>query len=330
MAIRFETVTDFLSEYGQLYIKGNTINMRCMLCGDSKKSLRKRRLSVVCDNGMSFYSCLNCGRSGTFAELVSELKGIPISEAIKQVESIEFDDIKKCLTSHPSAAKIEERIESDLSYIIKDCISINSDVSGIINTKYKEHLIKFIHDRKIPPEYANNIFVAITGRYKSRFIISIYHNNTIVYFQGRAIYDHMEPKFDNPLIEKTGIIMNIEYFQRDKYIIVTEGIIDAMMIENHQGTPVLGGSVSDDFLDKMFKHTDKGIIIAVDNDERGDKERYKLLNDSKYGKMLRYYLTPPPIKDLNEYKIKNNITNMYDTVVNNSVDHFTLSIRNSI
>lgn len=303
--------------------------MRCPLCGDSKKTVRKRRFSVTYENGCAFFNCFNCGKSGTFAELVSELKGIDISNAIKQVETIEFNDIEKhFVQSTSSVSKVERKEETNLSDIINDCISLQSEVSGVINTKYKECLIKFINDRKISSEY--NIFIAVKGKYKGRIIIPIYHGDNIVYFQGRAIYDHVHPKFDNPLVEKTGIIMNKEYFKRDKYIIVTEGIIDAMMVEEHQGTPVLGGSVSEDFLTEVFKYTDKGIIVAVDNDERGDKEREKLLHHNRYGKMIQYFLTPPPIKDLNEYKIKNNITDMYNTVVNNSVDSFTLSIRNSI
>lgn len=326
--IQYSTITEFLSQYGQLYIKGNEINMRCPLCGDSKKSVRKRRFNVTYDGGCAFYNCFNCGRSGTFAELVSELKGINIAESIKQIETVEFCDIKKSLTTQPSAAAVVEwKEESNLSDIINDCLTINSEVTGYINTKYKEHLIKFISDRRIPPEY--NIFVAIKGEYKSRFIIPVYHNDNIVYFQGRAIHDD-DLKFKNPEIEKSGIIMNRDFFQRDKFIIVSEGIIDAEMVEYHQGTSVLGGSISDDFLNELYKLTDKGIIIAVDNDERGYKERMKLIQSSKYGKTLKYFITPNTIKDLNELRIKMNIGNMYDHIVENCIDYWTLSIRNSI
>lgn len=326
--IEFQTVIDILQEYGQLYIKGDRINMRCMLCGDSKKSLRKRRFSVTYENGSAFFNCFNCGRSGTFAELVSELKGVSISDAIRQIETIEFSDIKKMLTPAPTAIEIvEQKEENNLNSILDDCISIKDDVSGYFPTLYKKELLKFVESRKIPPEY--DIFVAIKGEYLGRFIIPIYHCGNIVYFQGRAISPDAYLRYKNPEIDKTGIIMNIDQFKRDKYIIVTEGVIDAMMVENHQGTCVLGGSVSDDFLSILFKHTDKGIIIAVDNDERGSKERRKLLNGN-YGKILKYFIPPHGTKDLNDMKRQMDIEDMYHHVVLHSYDHFTLSVFKSI
>jgi len=327
--IEFQTVIDFLQEYGQLYIKGNRINLRCPLCGDSKKSTRKRRFWVTWnEKGTCATNCFNCGRSGTFAELVSELKGISISEAIKSVETVEFNDIKKTLTPQLTAVENPEPVETiDFNCILESCLSVDSVVTNYFDNQYKNKLIQFIKDRKIPSEY--NVFVANKGGYKGRYIIPIYHWGDIVYFQGRAISDDADLKFKNPEVEKSGIIMNIDHFKREYYIIVTEGIIDAMMFEYHQGTPVLGGSVSDELLAELYKHTDKGIIIAVDNDERGEKERTKLLN-SKYGKMLKYYITQEGIKDLNELKIKKDIPNMYDEVCAKSIDSFTLSVLNNI
>lgn len=326
--IRYETVTDFLQEYGQLHIRGNDIGMRCPLCGDSRKSLRKRRFSVTYENGGAFFNCFNCGRSGTFAELVSELKGISIADAIRQVETIEFSDVKKMLTHPPTSTEIQEQKEEhNLNSILEDCISIKDDVSGYFPNLYKTHLLNFVKDRRIPKEY--NVFVAIKGEYLGRYIIPIFHNGNIVYFQGRAISNEAYLRYKNPEIDKTGIIMNIDKFKRDKYIIVAEGIIDAMMVENHQGTCVLGGSVSDDFLCELFKHTDKGVIIAVDNDERGSKERKKLLNGN-YGKLLKYFIPPHGTKDLNDLKIKKDIDDMYHHIVLHSYDYFTLSVFKSI
>lgn len=326
--IRYETVIDFLQEYGKLYIKGNKINARCPICGDSKKTIRKRRFTVTYEDGNAFYNCFNCDASGTFAELVSLLKGIPIGEAIKQVETIEFDDIKKILNKKPKEVEVAEQKDDDeLSEILEDCISVDDEVTDYYPKMYKKALIKFIEDRKIPKEY--KLFVAIKGEYMGRIIIPIYHNDDIVYFQGRAISKDAYLKFMNPEVDKTGIIMNVDKFKRDKYIIVTEGIVDAMMIEGHQGTCVLGGSVSDEFLSTLFKYTDKGVIIAVDNDERGKMERTKLLN-SQHGKKLRYFTPPKGIKDINELKVVKNIQDMYNHIVSHRLDYFTLSISTSI
>jgi DNA primase len=321
-----QTVYDFLSEYGKIYIHGNRISMRCPICLDSKKSKIKRRFSMICEDGQAYYNCFNCGASGTLAELVSQLKGVSISEAIRTIETPDFDNIKCSLTKvEPEPVVVKER--GILNYILDDCISKDTEVSGYIMTKYKILLNEFLVKRNIPSEY--KVFIAYKGDYKNRIIIPIYYKNDILYFQGRALTNDVELKFMNPVVEKTGIIMNIDHFQRDMFIIVTEGIIDAMMIEHHQGTCVIGGSVSDDFLSSLYVLTDQGVIIAVDNDERGEVERKKLINNSKYGKQLYFYVTPKGIKDLNELKIKGHTHNMYDLIVKDKLDSFTYIIKNS-
>lgn len=326
--ITMDTVIDMLSQYGQLYIKGEHIQMRCPLCGDSKKSKLKKRFNVTYDNGCAFYSCFNCGASGTFAELISELKGIQISEAIRLVETVEFKDIAKKLTKTNKKVEVVKSDEHDFNKILEDCIGVDTEVTGYISKKYKQTLLDFIGKRNVPSEY--NVFIAFKGEYKNRIILPIYNNNKIVYFQGRSIFDNDYLKFKNPETEKTGIIMNKEYFQKDKFIIVTEGILDAMMIEQHQGTPVLGGSISDELLGELFKYTDKGIIIASDNDERGDKERKKLIESSDYGKLLRYYIPPLKYKDINKMKIEEKTQGMYDLIVRDCIDYWTLLIKSSI
>jgi 5S rRNA maturation endonuclease (ribonuclease M5) len=197
-----------------------------------------------------------------------------------------------------------------------------------MDTQYKKMLMEFVEKRMIPPEYS--VFIAIKGEYKGRIIIPIYNGDDIVYFQGRSIHDDVFLKFKNPETEKSDIIMNIDKFKNDKYIIVTEGVIDAMMVEDFQGTCVLGGSVSEEFLSRVYKCTDKGVILAVDNDERGEKERNKISEKSKYGKTLKYYVTPNDIKDLNKLKTTYKNIHIYETVVNNCIDYSTLSVRQKI
>ena len=128
--------------------------------------------------------------------------------------------------------------------------------------------------------------------------------------------------------------MNKERFDPEKYIIVTEGILDAMTIEDHQGTTCLGASISDAWLTELYKYTRAGIIIALDNDETGIMQLKKLLKESKFASKLKYFIMPDKsIKDLNEFKMKkfssgeiytepNNKTFFYDYVLRYSYDSF--------
>jgi 5S rRNA maturation endonuclease (ribonuclease M5) len=326
--IEFQTVIDILQEYGQLYIKGDRINMRCMLCGDSKKSNRKKRFwASWSPDGTCCINCFNCGYSSTFAELVSRLKCIPLGESIRFVENINFKDVPKLLKKDVEIIEDNPFIEQEyttFNWILDDCVSIEDTCDGYIQQKYQDKLKQFIHDRLIPDEY--NIFIAYKGDYKGRVILPVYFWGDIIYFQGRSIFES-DSKYKNPEVDKTGIIMNLEYFDKDKFIIVSEGIIDGMSVENHQGTSVLGGSVNDKFLSVLFGLTDKGVIIVSDNDERGDKERTKIINESYYNKKLFYFIPPEPCKDINDIKKILNVNNVYDYIVDNKMDYFTYLIK---
>lgn len=326
--IYFQTVIDFLQEYGQLYIKGNKINMRCPICGDSKKSNRKKRFwATWSPDGTCCINCFNCGYSSTFAELVSRLKSIPLHEAIRFVESIDFNDVPKLLNKEVEIIEENKFIEGEcttFNEIIDDCISIDDVCDGYIQKQYQDKLNEFIKNRLISSDY--KIFIAFKGDYKGRIILPIYRYDDIIYFQGRSLFES-DVKYKNPEIDKTGIIMNLEYFNKDKFIIVSEGIIDAMSVEYHQGTSVLGGSFNDQLLSILFNLTNEGVIFVSDNDERGNKERLKIINESYYNKKLFYFIPPNPCKDINDIKRKIKPTNVYDYIVNNKMDYFTLLIK---
>ena len=186
---------------------------------------------------------------------------------------------------------------------------------------------RFYINRQIP--LRRNILVCHSGKYKNRFIIPVYENGIMVYFQGRSMNDYIEPKYLNPVVQKESIILNKEYFDPEKYIIITEGLIDAFMVENNQGTTCLGASISDDFLEKILCFSRK-IIIALDNpsyDKSGCENYIKIIEESKYAKTLKYFFMPREnIKDLNELKVSNKQLNIYDYIVNNSLKHFKASI----
>ena len=208
-------------------------------------------------------------------------------------------------------------------YILKSCISPTDNPTGYITKQLKKALKKFISIRNLPGHI--KVYAAYEGRYRNRFIIPVYEGNRILYFQARRIHRNMEPKYLNPIAEKDQIILNKERFDRNKYIIVTEGLIDAFMIPN-QGTASLGSSVSKSFLKILFSYTDKGVIIFFDNDEAGKKAFDKFTN-KKYGNIfkdnVKYFLFPNKYKrqgytDLNEIITNEKIEDVYEFIVSNS------------
>jgi hypothetical protein len=116
--------------------------------------------------------------------------------------------------------------------------------------------------------------------------------------------------------------LNKNKFDRDKYIIATEGLLDAYSI-GHQGTSYLGGYISDDFIKKLLKLTDVGVILAPDNpsiDKRGKEAISKFMkerisNDSR----IKFFIYPSnSYKDINNIVAKDKIDDVYRFVAENS------------
>lgn len=324
----FEFVSDFM--YSNLIMTSHS-NMnfiaRCPFCGDSKKSLKKRRFHLKYINNESIvFNCFNCGASGSFIDLYAHINGIDSKQAWRKLRGNSLDSLKQTLKKEKKVEQKKEVIYSEFSEILKDCISLHDDIDGILKKKYYDILEDFYIKRKISKNI--DLYIAYRGQWKNRIIIPIYDGKKMIYFQGRAINNEILPKYKNPVSEKSNIIYNKNNFKKDKYIVITEGILDALSIEN-QSTVCLGASISDDFLKLIFSYTKKGVIIALDNDGTGIRSTRTIMDNSAYKNQLRYFIMPKEykhIKDLNELKVNANIDNIYEFVVNNSFDNLKTHI----
>jgi DNA primase len=304
---------------------GTHFNGRCILCGDSKKSQSKKRFNLDWNNGRPMFHCFNCGESGSFLDLYSRLEGINKGHAYKilyehDVSQFDSESIRKKYTEERmEEIKTERFIFQD---ILSDCLAPGDKAGSYVSQKFQNYLLNFIRLRKIPENI--KVFVAYKGKYKGRIIIPIYdEENNLIYFQGRAINDSIKPKYLNPEVDKTTVIYNISKFERDKYIIVTEGLLDAFMVPP-QGTTSLGSSITEEFIKEVYTITDKGVILAYDNDKPGQDSILKFMKDNKYSDMVKYFLFPNKYstdEDLNAL-VTNNVNiledDLYDMIIDNS------------
>lgn len=327
MLIPLETVNSFIHEHFEnvkVSRNGTHFLARCALCGDSKTSQSKRRFNLDYKDGAPVYQCFNCGKSGSFIHLYALINSISYEEARRVFTKFDSANIRKSFKRKTVRKPIV--VKSVVTYhdsVLNDCISVDSEVDGIILPKYQEKLKEFIRNRNT---FGYKLYIAYQGKYKGRVIIPICdENNHIIYFQGRTLFDDPK-KYDNPPTEKSQILFNSHKFDRNKFIVITEGIFDALTIGD-QGTTCFGASISDEFLQKLFEMTNQGIIIALDNDERGLLETNKILLNSKYSKNLRYFLMPDGFrenKDIN--MLDGKVKNIYDFILNNAYSKFEYSI----
>lgn len=320
MELSLQSVSEFVHEHleGVKESKnGEHFLARCPICGDSKRSKSKKRFNLEYNNGKVIWHCFNCGESGNFYTLYKSITGEDYF-----VKKKRFD--KSSLVKQLNGNKKQEEMEEShniLFNIMDDCISIHDIVDSHQKNEYKKHLQDFIEKRKVSPD---SVFIAYRGRFQGRIIIPIFDScKNVIYFQGRAIDNNIQPKYLNPIAEKHNIILNKHLFDRSKYIIVVEGLLDAMSIGD-QGTTVLGKELLDSFLKELYTYTDKGVIVSLDNDVEGQNSLKKILKKSIYRKKLGYFLFPGDYnscKDINELLTKYSLIDVYNFIVDNSLNY---------
>ena len=338
--LNLDIVNSFVMEFFSLVSisnNGTHWHARCPLCGDSKKNTRKKRFHLDYNQGNPIWQCFNCSRSGSFLEIYSELKGISKDDAKSELYG--FNSLRDRLTNREiflNEVQKRNKINYEtFNWIREQSISRFQDVEGIILRKYKSILDRFCRDRLIPDQY--DILISYTGDFKGRIIVPVVDaDDNVIYFQGRRVPGSgVEPKYKNPTVEKSTIILNEHKFDENKPIIVTEGLIDAFMIGD-QGTSCLGSFFSDDFISVIFPYTKNGVILAFDNpftDDAGYKSMIRFIlgvesskgqkkkQPSKYRNIVKYFLPEKQhrdSKDINIMRVEYGIENMYSYVVKNS------------
>ncbi len=332
-------VAEMLSELGGDYTERNGhFKCKCFVCGDSKKSVRTRRLKV------SYYQqydtwigyCFNGGcevKGMNIYSLYATVMGVTYSDAKKYINEDVYDTktIIESLSGTKPKVEVIVDVNPDVDLNWSDVIGPNQEVTDRFQQRHQSALNNLISERHIPEQYAKEMVVAYQGKYKGRVIIPIYIKGQLRYFQGRSLFSNIEPKYLNPDVDKDMILSNSDKFDRDRYIVVTEGLIDSWMVDYNQGTTVNGGHFSDSIIQTLLALTDKGIILAPDNpsiDKAGRDSLIQFMEGSAYaGKVSYFIMGGTKYKDLNELKISHPNLNVYEYVVENRSHKFATEMK---
>ena len=92
------------------------------------------------------------------------------------------------------------------------------------------------------------------------------------------------------------------------------------------GTSVMGKELSEDFISNIIGLSDKGVIVALDNDKDGIKSLKIFMKNNKYKKRVKYFIFPKKylsFKDLNSFSASKRLSEgeLYEFVVRNSYSY---------
>jgi len=303
------------------------IESRCPFCGDSKTKKRVTRFHIdfYAPYNTYIYKCHRCGESGNIISLYSYFAGVSYKEAYRFLSNTKYDPSVALKTLNGYKEETKQDVDKDLDINIdEECYSDSYIPTSNFELKLIQKLWNFRIDRKIPNSLP--LYIAHSGNYSGRIIIPIFIDNKMVYFQGRALYDDVIPKYLNPKVEKSDVILNIDKFEKDKWIVITEGTLDAYSLNNNQGTCVIGGYIDINFINTVMTYTKKGVIICLDNYKKDDNSLNvlkKLINENinRYSNNIKFFNMPDgyDAKDLNQLAVNYDIDDLYTFILENSI-----------
>ena len=260
----------------------------------------KKHMSVNVDSGM--WQCFKTGRSGNFTRLYAEAEGVPYFRAQRDLIIKNFEFLGEEV---PELDRPENKLELDTSKLIP----INLE-SGNSDDKTELDAWSFLFGRalfNLNEEEDAPFYLCTEGRFKDRIIIPFKSEDTVFYFQARALYD-LSPKYLNPstdIAPKPSDIL-YPYDEEEDYVVVCEGPLDALSLQRKgiNATATIGSSVSPRQAEILSTFGGK-IILGYDNDEAGQRGIDKFDRTRKEMRMTGFEVCPPPsgYKDWNEAHI---------------------------
>jgi hypothetical protein len=294
--------------------KRNGLNeMRCPLCGDSKKSKYKTRGNIFLFKGSYIYKCHNCGVSlslFTFAKMC-------------------FPDIfsRHCF-SFFSSQKEEEEINSLFSEAEKKKI-LSSSFPFLLPYSSSEKAKAYIKERKIPRDKCSDVlFIEDLNLLISAFPDSGYNqishvsprlvfpihskDSSLVGFVTRAIEKNDPIRYYNIKVSPDGVLLSGQRtIDHSKRVYITEGHIDSLFLDNGMGACSSGFRGGIEFC----KKNKLDYTLVFDNEPRNSQIKSNIEKYIDEGESIVIFSSFPfKGKDLNRMILLNEGINIQEEI----------------
>ena len=293
-----EKVLEFLPHN---YVKiGDKLNMRCPICGDSKKSATKRRGWYYMKNA-SFY-CFNCSTGMSGIKFLEFISGNSYADIRKEYMKLYLKTGKSLSLSASYDIPSEEPSVFQLQSIVKP------EWKQALSDKAKAYL----SERKVieAPFLKENLYSCYTKKGEEYIMIPWRLNGVDAYFQLNDFQKLHSLKYIFPK-DKKKLLYGLDNIDISwPYIIVFEGVYDSLFVKN--GIASGTKSVSDYQL-KLIKERfpRHQIVISFDNDKSGITSMTKLLKNGSDFKYFKWFNKNTQQKDINEYVISKGNVNIF-------------------
>ena len=250
--------------------KADLYNFRCPLCGDSQKNLTKCRGYVYAKKNNYFYMCHNCGASTSFYNFLQQVDPTLLKEYA--LERYKNGDDNRSNSKKPDLEEFKSKAP-----VFKEKLTLPS-IAELPDDHYAK---AYVLNRMIPEERHSELYYA--EDYKKfveamkiekdglidndpRLVIPFYdEDKNLVAFQGRALGNsklrYITVKVDSDNYKVYGM----DRIDKEKKILVVEGPIDSMFLENCVAT-------ADSNLPAASRIYNKADIVLIYDNEPRNKD----------------------------------------------------------
>lgn len=284
----------------------NVWNMRCPICGDSKKSKTKARGFILNKGKGYFYTCHNCNVSLPFAKFLQAIDPGSYEEYIRE----KF--LEKANTSTYTIVEPQPDISKFITPKFIKYTAL-SQLKKISQLDIHHPARRYVVGRRIPNVYHSKLFYAPKFKawtntiYPNKFDLEkpdeprliipfIDQQKNLFGFQGRAL-TAVEPRYITIILDETKPrVYGLESLDVRKKILVVEGPIDSMFLPN---AIAMGSSHLDsNVLQLGFKK--ENITIVYDNEPRNKNIVSAIAKSIKIGYNVCIWPSYVQEKDINE------------------------------
>lgn len=278
-------------------------NMRCPVCGDSKKNPNLKRGWAINYKNNMFIKCFNCDYSSSFSKFLKLYYPTYYPDYIK--EKFQSKDLFKKESKNNSVDIFATEYDNLNLQQLKDLPDNHKSVSYCIQRAILVNNMKHFY---YTDEFGYWVNQNINGKLFSnekipdpRIVIPFYNRYKKIFaVQGRAI-NNQKPKYLTvKTVESEDKLYGLNTINFNKPIYVVEGPIDSLFLDN---CVALAGTLSN--IQSLLKYTHKeNITIVPDNDFR-NKQTRKITEDSlKEGYKTVIWPKDINFKDINDGVIK--------------------------
>lgn len=268
---------------------GDKINFRCPICGDSHKSLSKKRGFYYLKTA-SFY-CFNCSTGMTGVKFLQILSGKEYADIKKEYakEFVKNGIWKQCINDK------EEQIKNNI-----DFMNIKSMLDSSLKMPLTSDAKKYLSNRMIDkaPFLREDLF-SYKGSKGDYILIPWVVNGIDAYYQLNDYKKHGSLKYIFPK-NSNKLVYGLDNIDLNwPYIIVFEGVYDSLFVKN---AIAVGTKSLSDRQEKIIKerYPNHKICLSFDNDKPGIDSMAKIIEKNEDVLFFRWFDNDTTEKDINE------------------------------